>query len=230
MKRSTYLIAVAIAFSSFTGSQSALADSVCGPGKQLATNAWACVSGNGGSITRNSGQVTGGQIAAGLAVGGAILSIVQSLASQTQATDNVGRADLDEQRHGTNSRQLNRQAIALQQAGKFDSARIAFLKAAGEAVIAGNQREAKINQKNAEIADALHWLRSGYDAEKAGKPTRANIAYRMGIDAATRAGNESLVSKLRTANDALIKNNSGSSMIPSQKNNCMLLNGKYACY
>ncbi|MBP2235282.1 hypothetical protein J2Z31_001774 [Sinorhizobium kostiense] len=207
----------------------ASADQICGPGKHLASNAFACLPGD--NVSRSVGsRNSGNQIAAGLAVGAAVLSIVQSLASQTQFTDNLGPVEQDQRMHGTNSRRFNRQAITLQQAGKFNEARIAFKRAADEAVRAGNLREAKINEKNADIADALHWLRNGYQAEKAGKTTKANIAYRMGIDAATRAGDTRTASQLKKANDALIKKSGSDRLIKSTKENCSLINGKYSCF
>ncbi|KQZ80904.1 hypothetical protein ASD64_11480 [Mesorhizobium sp. Root157] len=144
-------------------------------------------------------------------------------------TDNLGSVQLDQQRHGTMSRSHNRKGLALQQAGKFNEARIAFLKASDEAVKAGNLREAKINDKNADIADALHWLRTGFEAEKAGKTTKANIAYRMGIDAAERAGDKKTARQLRKANDALVKQKGGSGSYKSTGESCALINGKYAC-
>lgn len=210
----------------------ASADGWCGPGKHIAPNPsdWRCLPGDGSRVKRSAPNNTGSQIAAGLALGGALFSIIESLASQSQMTDNLGRVDLDRQRHGTMSRTHNRQGLSLQQAGKFNEARIAFLKASDEAVKAGNLREAKINEKNAEIADALHWLRKGYEAEKAGQATRANVAYRMGIDAARRADNKGLASKLSKANDSLIKNKKKKGMISSDKESCTYLNGKYACY
>jgi hypothetical protein len=205
------------------------ADAFCGPGKHLASNAFACLPGDRARSTTNSSNNSGGQVAAGLAVGGAVLSIIQSLASQSEMTDNLGGVQLDQQRHGTISRSHNRKGLVLQQAGKFNEARIAFLKASDEAVKAGNLREAKINDKNADIADALHWLRNGFEAEKAGKTTKANIAYRMGIDAAERAGDKKTANQLRKANDALVKQKGGSGSYKSTGENCALINGKYAC-
>lgn len=205
------------------------ADAVCGPGRHLASNAFACLPGEGKRVTRSAPSISGNQVAAGLAVGGTLFSIIQSLASQSQMTDNLGRVDLDQQRHGTTSRSYNRRGLSLQQAGKFNEARIAFLKASDEAVQAGNLREAKINEKNADIADALHWLRNGYEAEKAGKITKANIAYRMGIDAAERAGDTKTANQLKKANNALVRKKEGGGSYKSTGENCALINGKYAC-
>lgn len=193
-------------------------------------NDWKCVPETRQKSPTFTSPGGGNNVATGLQIGGAVLQIIGALASQTQATDNVGQAQSDDAMHGTRSRGFNRQAIGLQQAGKFDEARIAFMKAANEAVLAGNLREAKANEKNADIADSLHWLRNGYDAEKAGKPTKANISYRMGIDAATRAGNASLVSKLSKANDQLVKGKGDGQMLKSDRKNCELINGKYGCH
>lgn len=81
------------------------ADSVGGPGKHLASNAFDCLPGDRARSSINSSNNAGGQVAAGLAVrGGVVLSVIQSLASQSQMTDNPGSVQLDQQRHGAPDR------------------------------------------------------------------------------------------------------------------------------
>jgi len=224
-----------------TAHNSALADSFCGPGRKLGSEndgpgmSWKCLPERGQQRRASSTVTTGGNraaagVAAGLAVGSVVLSIVQSLASQSRMTDNLGSVDLDKMRHGTASRDHNRRGLTLQQAGKFSEARVAFLKASREAIYAGNVNEAKVNERNADIADALHWLRKGFTAEQSGKKTSANIAYRMGIDAARRAGDEAAARRLVEANDSLVGSNPGQSMYQSKDQSCATINGKYACY
>lgn len=215
----------------------AQADSVCGPGKELHPSKWACIPEYSSGRLRSSGGGSGNtanQVIAGVQIGAALLSAVSALASQSQMTDNVGqirqgvREDLA--RHGAISREYNRRGLALQTKGDFDGARKAFQRAAREAILAGNQREGDINERNAEIADALLWLRRGYDLERSGRVTNANFAYRQGIDAARRAGNEKVARELAAANDKLIgKTRKSQGMIESRRDNCILINGKYSC-
>lgn len=216
----------------------AFADSICGPGQHLASNAFACLPGDGGSDAAASSS--GSDIATGLAVGSVVLSLVNALASETRITDDAGPAPsvhegkpltLEEQQvwHGTRSWQYNREGIALQQSGDFEGARRAFNKAADEASAAGNHDDMVANMDNANIADALHWLRAGFEAEQAGQITRANISYKMGIDAARLAGNEQLAAQLGEANSRLVDSNGDDGALFQNEEVCDVVNGEYSC-
>lgn len=219
-----------------------LADAVCGPGKHLATNAWACLPGDRGTssvkVLSNSGSTS--QVAAGVAAGGLILSLVNALAGGTRMTDDAGPAPSTHESklltreqmkgwHGTQSWQFNRKGIALQRAGDYDGARKAFNKAADEASEAGNYDDASANDKNAHIADALHWLRAGYLAERDGKIQRANISYKQGIKAAELAGRPDLAQKIKSSNSALLKSGGNQKSLIGNNDDCDMINGEYSC-
>lgn len=218
------------------------ADSVCGPGKRLVDNQWACAPYTATRRPSAPSGYNGNRVAAGLAVGGILMSLVESLASGTRITDDAGPAPSvhdnkpltqDELRahkqgwHGTQSRTYNRKGIALQRAGDYDGARRAFNKAADEAREAGNADEAAANWNNAQIADALHWFHEGYQSEKAGKIVRANLSYKRGMEAAGRADRPDLEEKLRGANDRLLK--SGDGDLIQNDDICDMINGEYSC-
>lgn len=205
-----------------------LADAVCGPGKHLATNAWACLPGDASRSRQVAPSTSMNNIGAGVALGGALFSIVQSLASQSQMTDDDDSINPILKQHANLSRKYNRQGLSLQRVGRFNEARIAFQKAANEAINGGSSEDSIANNRNAQIADALHWLRQGYEAEKAGKKTKANIAYQMGIRAAQQAGDTTVTSKLKQANDKLIEKG-GSKRLMKSESNCRVLNGKFVC-
>lgn len=222
----------------------AVADSICGPGKHLASNAWACLPGEGGAgrvrVESTVRPRPDARIGAGLAFGGAVLSLVESLASGTRITDDAGpapsrhdnkplRIDVEKKWHGTRSREYNRQGVSLQRAGDFEGARRAFDKAADEAREAGNWDDFYGNQKNTQIANALYWLHKGYQAEQAGKATSANISYKMGIDAAKLAGRDDVVEKLSQANDNLIRSKGNDKGLRKNADSCDMINGEYAC-
>ena len=97
------------------------ADSICGPGRHLASDAFACLDGD---TVRSvpSPSADWSNLGAGLLLGSSALSIVEELASQTEPTDNVGEALPDDQGHGTRSRNLNRQAIVIQPQGRYAQA------------------------------------------------------------------------------------------------------------
>jgi hypothetical protein len=220
------------------------ADSICGAGKHLSHTEWACLPGDGasgGRVRTNNGANS--RIAAGVAIGGLVLSLVDSLARGTRMTDNANTIPTGRQSrtykpltvedikrsHGTKSREFNRKGIALQLAGDYDGARRAFTKAAEEASEAGNHEDENANRINASIADALHYLHAGYQAERAGKITRANISYKLGMDAARNAEREDLAAKLRDANSHLIRDKSDTGELIRNEEDCEMVNGEYAC-
>jgi tetratricopeptide (TPR) repeat protein len=213
-----------------TGPFPAQADAVCGPGRHLAEHVFNCLRGDTSHQAYQRSNPAAG-VAAGLQFGAALLSVIGQLASQSQMTDNTGPVMKDQAHHGTMSRALNRKGLALQEQGKFDEARRAFLKASDEATLAGNLREAEINEKNAKIADAIYWLHRGYTLEKSGNAIKANIAYRLGIDSARSSGNGGLASQLVKSNNKLIDNHRNTKgLIKSNEETCFLVNGKYSCY
>lgn len=205
-----------------------VADSVCGPGRRMVDNAWACGPDNraqGSTAPRNHSN----QIAAGIALGGALFSIVEALASQSRLTDDVSSINPILQQHANLSVEYNRRGFSLQHAGRYNEARIAFLKAAQEASNGGSAEDAITNNRNANIADALNWLRQGYNAEKAGQKTKANVAYSNGINVARSAGLHELAAQLERANSSLVRSSRDKGMIDS-KSSCMSVNGQLACF
>lgn len=208
-------------------STNADADSVCGPGKRLVDNAWACAPYT--KAQRQAGTThQPNRIAAGIALGGALLSIVEALASQSRLTDDASSINPILQQHANLSVEYNRRGLALQQAGRYNEARLAFRKAAEEAIHGGSVGDSVINDRNADIADALNWLRQGYDAERAGQKNKANIAYTNGLQIARSAKLAELEARLERANEKLVSSAQNKGLIKSNSI-CQTVNGKLAC-
>lgn len=221
-------LAVAAPFLLSSGLNTAFADGVCGPGKLLVENKWACAPDTG--TRRQTAPATNysNQVAAGIALGGALFSIIEALASHSAMTDDVSTIDPVLRQHANLSVEYNRKGLALQQAGKFNEARLAFKKAAEEAINGGSSEDSIVNNRNANIADALHWLRQGYEAEKAGKVNKANTSYLTGLTIARNAGLKDLESQLIKANNKLTETSTQKNLTKSDTL-CTTINGKLAC-
>lgn len=207
------------------------AESICGPGKELAPNAWACIpkqsrprASSNGDSSNNAAAMVGA--AAGL------LGIIGALAGQMIPTDNVGRADLDLNEAGNASRAMNRSGFRNMQQGNFRRAATAFKMAAESARKAQNWKEADENDKNWAIAVAHEHLQTAVRAETDGDVAAASKAYHQAIVAAGTVGDQRLVKELQSHHDKLArqaaKSGKGKDVIPTDSY-CATVNGVMRC-
>jgi hypothetical protein len=178
----------------------AAADSICGPGKQLASNAWACVPESSVSRSNSSNNT-----AAAIGAAAGILGIVGALAGQLTPTDNVGQASLDTKGAGNASRMMNRSGFLNMQKGNFSRAATAFKLAAESARKAQNWDEATQNDKNWSIAVAHGHLQAAVKAETKGDVRAASKSYHAAIVMAQTIGDNDLVQQLQHHNDDLVR-------------------------
>lgn len=222
------------------------ADSYCGAGRHVgaendgAGQSWLCIP----DAARSSQQVYvpggGGSVSAGLGAAAAglggladLLSIVSELGSNISATDANGSVpdrDAEKAAAAVSSRDLNRQAIAALQAGRFDLAADLFNRAAAEAVNADNREEAEANWNNAKIASAEDMLRLGYSWEQKGDLATASQYYIRGKQAAENAQASDLAAKLAAYNDNLVARAGGTnSGVKATQSSCTRINDQVLC-
>jgi hypothetical protein len=205
----------------------AAADSICGPGKQLASNAWACIPETSVSRSNSSNNT-----AAAIGAAAGILGIVGALAGQLTPTDNVGQASLDTKDAGNASRMMNRSGFLNMQKGNFSRAATAFKLAAESARKAQNWDEATQNDKNWSIAVAHGHLQAAVKAETKGDVRAASKSYHAAIVMAQTIGDNDLVQQLQRHNDDLVskakKAGKGKETIPTGSQ-CANINGVLRC-
>lgn len=205
----------------------AAADSICGPGKQLASNAWACIPETSVSRSNSSNNT-----AAAIGAAAGILGIVGALAGQLTPTDNVGQASLDTKDAGNASRMMNRSGFLNMQKGNFSRAATAFKLAAESARKAQNWDEATQNDKNWSIAVAHGHLQAAVKAETKGDVRAASKSYHAAIVMAQTIGDNDLVQQLQRHNDDLVRKakkvGKGKETIPTGSQ-CANVNGVLRC-
>jgi|SRR6185312_6622777 len=233
------LISITIALS---GPRVALADAYCGAGKHVGAEndgaglSWICVPDRSRSIsipTIGSGGGTAPGLAgaaAGLEGLAALLDIANALGSMIAPTDAAGPITTEDPSVAdTRSRDLNRQAIAAMQAGRFDLAAELFNKAGMEALQAHNFDDSRANMRNAKLANAENMLKQGYLAEQRGDLANASRLYMQGKQAADGAGAGDLAAKLATYNDQLMARGGIKAGVTPTQSSCATINGQFMC-
>ena len=219
-------MALAISVLGFA-TMSASADNICGPGKELAPNSWACI-----PETSVSRSTSSNNTAAAIGAAAGILGIVGALAGQLTPTDNVGQASLDTEGAGNASRMMNRSGFLNMQKGNFSRAATAFKLAAESARKAQNWDEATQNDKNWSIAVAHGHLQAAVKAETKGDVRAASKSYHAAIVTAQTIGDNDLVRQLQRHNDDLVrkakKAGKGKETIPTGSQ-CANVNGVLRC-
>lgn len=220
------------------------ADSYCGPGRHVGAEndgagmSWRCVPDGGRSLPSIPSGSGGNGVAAGLGAAAAgleglaaLLSIASALGSRISAPDANGPVrNFDSGTAARQSRDLNRQAIAAMQAGRFDLAADLFGRAADEAEVANDSDGARANRKNAMIADAENMLRQGYVWEQKGDLAKASHFYMRGMQAARHAGADDLAGKLAAYNDQLMVRAGGTKGgVNDTHTSCSTINGQFIC-
>ncbi|WP_187971671.1 hypothetical protein [Aquibium microcysteis] len=149
------------------------ADPFCGPGLKLGAEndcpgcSWLCILDPSPQPMSSVRPAPGG--AAGL---------LQQALSQLEPSDGLSNAGADPSGNGIRSREFNRSALAAVRDGRFMHAALRFRLAAGFARDAGNAREEYLNRRNALLLQLAGKLKTGIEAEDAGRATQAQVAYR----------------------------------------------------
>lgn len=175
-------------------------DSFCGPGRKLGSEndgpglSWKCIPDNSRTAGGRSGA-TGGN-GAQQPQRGPIPALVQEVTALLEPTDNVGLVDPDQNGHGVRSRDFNRLAFAALEDGDFSGAEQAFRQAADEAELAGNQREAEINRRNAELVSIDRMLASAARAKGGKDSLRRSLSLKLAAGTARDAGFDDIARKI----------------------------------
>lgn len=227
-------ILTGVGFFSYLTAPLIAASLLCPSGTRLSSNSWECTpAANSGRSNRNSVGSNNNQAAAAINSASAILSIASILGESLSPTDNLGSPASDQEGYGTRSRDMNRRGLVELQKGSYLSARLNFLSAAKNSVLAGNYQEEIRNYANAAIASALQLLRDGYAAEQRGNAAEASRHYRSAIleitDDRTGRAREgidpTLLNQLKSYNSKL---GQGRGVIENSKD-CVRVNGEMLC-